>query len=200
MKGRVRLIRPEFFSDSRISDLSKTTRLFYIGLWTLCDDSGMFELEVREIGATLFPYEPVAEREPWIDSCIRELEGAGRVRLLACGRHGVVPTLTEHRQKGGRPTFSNRDAHERTCVDVHARPVRTESDPDTESDTGRASALAAAAEATGGFVATVAARNGQRESRPDRQAGSRKEGATGPEPGSPSQASTEKEGVESGRS
>lgn len=131
---RTRLIRPEFFSDSKIADLDKVCRLFYIGLWTLCDDDGYFVWELREIGAALFPYDPEPGRLEEISTNLASLIEIERVRKLSCGRHGIVPTLRQHRQKGGRSTFAFRDEHLRTCTDVRVRVVRPDSDSD--SDTG----------------------------------------------------------------
>jgi hypothetical protein len=165
VKGRVRLLWPEFFTDSTISDLPTGTRLFYLGLWTLCDDDGYFPWTPREIGAALFPYEAEPGRIDRIESCLAELQAIERVERLDCSKHGLVPTLPKYRMKGGRPTFPHRLSHESTCTHVRERVVRNERFSESEredvvrssGDTARVT-LDDAAEAAGGFVAEISKR------------------------------------------
>lgn len=163
MKTRVRLIWPSFFTDATIADLPAPTRLFYVALWTICDDAGYFPWKPREIGAALFPYDAEPARVGWIEMCLEELQGAGRVEH-PCEPHGFVPTLEEYRMKGGRPTFPLREEHERTCMHVQKRVVRNErfrfreDDVSTRDVESVGASLDEAAEATGGFVGEIAAR------------------------------------------
>lgn len=164
---RTRLIRPEFFSDGLMARLSVSTRLVYIGLWTLCDDAGYFELEPRQIAAELFRYDGPARREKVVAKALEELLGNGRVRYLECGEHALVPTIPDHRIKGGEALFTIRKRHERRCltpdsVDVRRTPSGYLSVSDSVSESVSTSAQARktlrdAALETGGFVAAVAA-------------------------------------------
>lgn len=113
--ARTRLIRPEFFSDGLMARLSVATRLSYIGLWTLCDDAGYFERDVPQIAAELFRYDGPVRREKAIAKALEELVGVDRVRYLDCGEHGIVPTIPDHRIKGGEPLYTVRKRHERRC-------------------------------------------------------------------------------------
>lgn len=199
---KTRLIRPEFFSDTKLADLDDGARLLYIGLWAIADDDGYFEWDLRAIAAVLYPFRDEAVRRPAVERWIGELRTLDRVRELECGVHGLVPTLPTHRAKGGNSTYSHRDKHRRACLSVRVRTGTytnvSESGNESGNESGRSGALEESFRATGGFAAGLAerARNGQKESRPV-QAGSRKEGATGTPklPGSPSQASTVKEGI-----
>lgn len=172
MKSRVRLVWPEFFTDAGLADLPKGTKLFYIGLWTLCDDDGYFPWEPRSIGAALFPYAAEPERVTWISGCLEELRAIERVEKLDCDRHGLVPTLPKYRMKGGRPTFPHRETHERTCMHVQERVVRNErfrfrEDVGTRDVDGvaREASLDEAAQQAGGFVAEISKRrNGKSRS------------------------------------
>jgi hypothetical protein len=131
---RTRLIRPEFFGDSTIADLDDGCRLFFIGLWCLADDTGTLTWKPREIGAALYPYRSEDERLPQIERWTSELVDRGRVRLLECGLHALVPTLPKHRQKGGRLASNVSDAHTRTCKHIPVRPVRTENENENENE------------------------------------------------------------------
>jgi hypothetical protein len=169
---RTRLIRPEFFTDEKMAELSVQTRLVYVGLWCLTDDAGFFELSPRAIAVTLFPYD--ALRESMVDLGLEELKAAERVKPLACGVHAVIPTIPEHRIKGGEQLFTIRKRHERRCL----APLRSPTDSvelhsptsgyvpvsvsDSVSDSLSAQALEEAATAAGGFVAGLAAKKGAR--------------------------------------
>jgi hypothetical protein len=114
--SRTRLIRPEFFSDGLMARLSVGTRLFYIGLWTLCDDVGYFELDVPQIGAELFRFDGPARRQKAVAKALEELVAVGRVRYLDCGEHGIVPTIPDHRIKGGEALYTVKKRHDRRCT------------------------------------------------------------------------------------
>jgi hypothetical protein len=141
--SRTRLIRPEFFADELLSSVNDATRLFYIGLWTLCDDAGYFEARPRQIAAALYPYRGPASRERTTNAAMTALVELDRVKLLECGLHGVVPTLPRHGVKGGNKAETFRDRHLHTCMSVRVRtsPDKSSSvsvsDSVSESDSGR---------------------------------------------------------------
>jgi hypothetical protein len=180
--SRTRLIRPEFFADELMAQLSVTTRLMYIGLWTLCDDAGYLELEPRQIAAELLRYEGPAKRDRAIAQALDDLVAKKRVKLLECGEHAVIPTIPDHRIKGGEALFTIKKRHERRCLSSPTEPYvglhspadsvglrRTTSGyiPVSDSESGSVSTsaqardgkkLANAAAEAGGFVARLAAR------------------------------------------
>jgi hypothetical protein len=41
--AKIRGIKPEFWTDDSLVELSVAARLFFIGLWTFSDDNGVFE-------------------------------------------------------------------------------------------------------------------------------------------------------------
>jgi hypothetical protein len=57
--SRTRSIKPEFFDDPDVADLSHAARLFFIGLWTQADREGRLEDNPRRLKARLFPYDNV---------------------------------------------------------------------------------------------------------------------------------------------
>lgn len=54
---RIRSIKPEFFRDEDLSDLSAMTRLLFIGLWCMADGEGRLQNRPRRIKADIFPYD-----------------------------------------------------------------------------------------------------------------------------------------------
>jgi hypothetical protein len=54
---RIRTIKPDFFSNEEIGQLSAEARLLFIGLWTLADKQGRLQDRPIRIGAQLFPYD-----------------------------------------------------------------------------------------------------------------------------------------------
>jgi len=57
--ARIRMIKPEFFDDPDIGDLSPLARLFFIGLWTQADKEGRLPEDLRRLKARIFPYDTV---------------------------------------------------------------------------------------------------------------------------------------------
>jgi hypothetical protein len=50
------MIKPDFFDDPDVADLSFAARLLFIGLWTLADKDGFLEDDLRRIKANIpFP-------------------------------------------------------------------------------------------------------------------------------------------------
>lgn len=56
---RIRTIKPEFFSDTDLSDLKFETRLLFIGLWTVADREGRLRDDAKQIKAYVFPHDKV---------------------------------------------------------------------------------------------------------------------------------------------
>jgi hypothetical protein len=173
--NRTRLIRPSFFTDELMARLSVSTRLAYIGLWTLADDDGFFDRRPAEIGMALFGYEAPSRRLKRIEAALDDLVKADRIRWLECGDHGLIPTIPEHSAQGGRKTYAIRDKHHRECgLKLFSKrgtdDVRTRTDASGPglgsglgsgsgfgSGRGRARDLKEASEEAGGFVARLAA-------------------------------------------
>jgi hypothetical protein len=119
---RTRLVRPEFWADSRMADLPDTTRLTYIGLWCLADDDGYIVWSVRDIAAELYRYEAPLRREKRVTRQMAELVTAERVEVLDCGLHAVIPSIPKYRIKGGNQTRQHHQVQTGTCS------VRTSTD------------------------------------------------------------------------
>src|SRR3990167_5138394 len=138
---RVRVVRPEFWSDSKMAALPIPVRMTYIGLWQIADDAGYLEWDAKAIAADLYRYEPPRRRETMgVYNRDRLLE-ASRIRLLPCRRHAVIPSLPQHRIKGGVLLFTVQKKHDFGCatsgsVDILSATSGSVSDSVSDSDSG----------------------------------------------------------------
>lgn len=57
--ARIRSIKPEFWTDEKIVELSAYARLMFIGLWNFCDDSGRMTYSPKRIKMQIFPADPI---------------------------------------------------------------------------------------------------------------------------------------------
>ena len=101
---RIRSIRPEFFSDARMAQLTPYARLFYQALWCFADDEGRGRCIPRELEGFAFPYEPNVKAV----ELLVELENAGRI-VTYSGPRGEqfyhIPTFNDY-QKPNKPMKS----------------------------------------------------------------------------------------------
>lgn len=94
---RIRQVKPDYWRDSRLADLTDTERLIYIGLWMEADDAGWFREDIPEIATDLFPYVPRDDRERTVSTVVSRLRGMGRLVSHPCG-HTFIPTMTKHQR------------------------------------------------------------------------------------------------------
>lgn len=113
---RTRLVRPEFWSDSRMADLPDGARLTYIGLWCLADDDGYLRWSLRDIAAELYRYETPRKREVRVGGQLNQLIALERVTVLDCTTHALIPSIPKYRIKGGNHSVQYHDAHTSTCL------------------------------------------------------------------------------------
>lgn len=109
---RTRALRPGFWEDSKMGELSVSARLTYAGLWCIADDAGFFELDVPAIGAALYRFDPTKAREKRVQEAIAKLVELGRVTIEKCGVHAVIPTIPEHRFTAGVQIYTIKKRHE----------------------------------------------------------------------------------------
>lgn len=113
-------MKPEFFDDPDIAELTPFARLFFIGLWTQADRAGRLVDDVRRLKARIFPYDNVdAEAlagELHGKDMIRrylDMEGRGYIWIRSFEKHqrphpkepaSVIPEWTTHAVKrNGEP-------------------------------------------------------------------------------------------------
>ena len=73
--ARIRTIKPEFFDDPDVAELSMEARLLFIGLWTQADREGRLEDDMRRLKVKVFPYDQVD-----MESLAAELHGMDMIR------------------------------------------------------------------------------------------------------------------------
>lgn len=97
---RIRQVKPSFWTDAKLRELSDSERLIYIGLWMEADDSGWLRWDMEQLAVDLFPYRPLDEAEPVLAHAGLVLSSKGRLRILKCG-HAQVPNLSKHQRLAG---------------------------------------------------------------------------------------------------
>lgn len=76
--ARIRYVKPDFFSDTKLSEISPLARLLYIGLWCFLDRNGLAEDDPKLLKREIFPYDdPVTQKK--IATMLDELVGIGRL-------------------------------------------------------------------------------------------------------------------------
>jgi hypothetical protein len=57
--ARIRTIKPDFWTDEKVVELSAFARLLFIGLWNFCDDDGRMVCSPKKIKMQIFPADSV---------------------------------------------------------------------------------------------------------------------------------------------
>lgn len=93
--ARIRSLRPEFWSDRKMADLSPLARLLYMALWNYCDDAGRGRYLPKQIAGFAFPFEEVD-----IPSLLSELIRNGRINVyeVAGELFFCIPTWPKHQK------------------------------------------------------------------------------------------------------
>lgn len=104
--ARIRCIKPEFWTSESVGRLSRDSRLLFIALWNLADDSGRLRGGLPYLSGAVFPYDEDARAK--IGDWLTELEGGGMVRRYSCadGNSYIdIPKWLKH-QKIEKPSPS----------------------------------------------------------------------------------------------
>jgi hypothetical protein len=100
---RIRTIKPDFFTSKTLASVSRVSRLTFIGLWTLCDDLGVYQDIPKKIAGELYPFEDVTGAE--IDNQLNELVDAGLLfRVSENGKDFIIISSWDEHQKIDRPS------------------------------------------------------------------------------------------------
>jgi len=119
-----------------MAKIAMADRLTYIGLWCLTDDAGYLEWDPEQIAGELYRHEDPRSRLEHVAASLAELVERGRVRLLSCGRHALIPTIPEYRIGGGAMLYTIKKRHDKRCSYVGLRSTtdRSASESLSESD------------------------------------------------------------------
>lgn len=103
--ARIRTMKPTFWGDDKVSQLTRDARLLMLGLISMADDSGRFLASHSAIAGFVYPNDNITPKKlaAWLD----ELTRLGLVVTYNGGRvkYGAIPKYRRH-QKINRPSPS----------------------------------------------------------------------------------------------
>src|SRR6185312_6393220 len=101
--ARIRSVHPELFTDEQFCSLSQAGRLLCIGIWTQCDDHGVFEWKPFNMKIVLAPVDNVNIAELLDDlvraNCIKRFEVEGKA-------YGAVRNFCRY-QRPKKPAYKH---------------------------------------------------------------------------------------------
>jgi hypothetical protein len=86
--ARARNIKPGFFRNEMLAELSPLTRLLFAGLWTVADKAGRLEDRPKRIKADVLPYD-----DGDVDGMLSELADAGFILRYSIGESRYIQVL-----------------------------------------------------------------------------------------------------------
>jgi len=102
LEMRGRYIQREWFSDTDLQTrLSADVREFYFGLAMLADDEGWMPRDVVGIGAAIYRFRAIPEREALVRANLEVLVGLGKVRSHRC-KCLFLPTVARMGRAGNK--------------------------------------------------------------------------------------------------
>ena len=96
--ARARNIKPGFFTNEALVELPMSTRLLFIGLWTLADREGRLEDRPKRIRMELFPADSVD-----VDQALDELAQAGMIERYEADGVRVVQVVNFAKHQNPHP-------------------------------------------------------------------------------------------------
>jgi hypothetical protein len=103
--ARIRTIKPAFWSDAKIAELSYGCMAFFIGLWNFCDDEGKCENDPRQLSLRM----PVF-RSKDILSWLRTLSELGLIQFSECSQWVLVTNWEHQRIDRPRPVIVKKES------------------------------------------------------------------------------------------
>jgi hypothetical protein len=96
LMARIRTLKPSFWSDAAVADLSHEARLLLVGLISFADDDGRFLASHSAITGYVYPHDYIVpgRLRKWLD----EIEATGMVRFYSVSRreYGAFPNWRKH--------------------------------------------------------------------------------------------------------
>lgn len=91
--ARARNIKPKFFQNDELGELSPLARLLFIGLWTIADYKGCLEYRAKRIKTQLLPYDECS-----IEELASALDKSGFIAIYSVAGRMYIKILkfTEH--------------------------------------------------------------------------------------------------------
>jgi hypothetical protein len=100
---RIRTIKPEFWADEKLAPLDPTTRLTFLGLISMADDTGRLVDNVKQIDAFLYP-----ETDDTARQALETLAQLGRIRRgVTDSGQRVIQLVNWKHQKIDKPNYAS---------------------------------------------------------------------------------------------
>ncbi len=125
--ARIRMIKPEFFDDPEVGELTPDAALFFIGLWTQADREGRLEDDMRRLKARIFPYRAVD-----VEALAVELHGKDMIRRYqdSNGNGYIwVRNFVKHQRPHPKEPASVIPSCECAAVEKHGEPRKETAKP-----------------------------------------------------------------------
>lgn len=129
--GRIRTIKPEFFTSEDIVSLSPLARLLYIALWCEADREGRMAWKPRTFKMRYLPGDKCD-----IESLCNEILGLKLIVLYGNG-YAMVPAFHAHQHINPREQASQLPGPEVNASSTRAPRVSTRADLDIHAQVGR---------------------------------------------------------------
>lgn len=93
--SKIRTIKPEFWTSEDVVKCDLAARLFFIGLWSFCDDAGVFKWSPLSLKMLIFPNDQVDTV-----ALLAELEAAGLIRKFdrEDQSYGIIVSFAKHQK------------------------------------------------------------------------------------------------------
>jgi len=96
--SRTRLIKPGFFTNDVLAEVSAAGRLLFAGLWTIADRAGRLEDRPKRIKAELLPFDSVN-----VDKLLDSLAERGFIARYESGGQRVIQIVSFARHQSPHP-------------------------------------------------------------------------------------------------
>lgn len=105
-----RFIHPKIWRSETLSKLTAEEQLFFIGVFSTCDDYGRRRAESELLKADIYPMRPKIGLKT-IEKMVNSLKNAGLLRVYGDGRYMDIPTWSKYqkpkyRKESDIPPFS----------------------------------------------------------------------------------------------
>ena len=115
--ARIRTVKPEFWTDEQVMELSPLARLLFIGMWNFCDDRGVHPASTKTLKAEVFPADDITAdqigglvTEMIRQGLLSEFEAQGRRWWAVTGWHHQMINRPSTSKYPAPPTKSGTDS------------------------------------------------------------------------------------------
>lgn len=104
--AKIRGIKPDFWTDSKIVSLPIEARLLFIGLWNFADDFGVFEWDPMGLKMKIFPGDNL-DVEKLLEKivaaqCVHMVHTSGAHECFTKKTYGFIPNFLKHQRPDER--------------------------------------------------------------------------------------------------